>query len=148
MKQYKVIQVKDMRQLELSHLLSESREEGFRFLDRLVDDFQQGTNTFNGTEEALFAVVNSESVTLAIGGVNIDPFLDDPSIGRVRRFYVYSKHRRSGLGKLLLDRIKIHATGHFKYLVLNSSEQAERFYDSCGFIKTEQFTGATHILNL
>ncbi|MCM3766744.1 GNAT family N-acetyltransferase [Neobacillus niacini] len=148
MQQYEVTQVKDLQQMDLTHLQEESREEGFRFLDRLEADYHNGTNTFDGIGEALFAVVSKEGKVLAVGGINIDPFSDDQTIGRIRRFYVSTKHRRSGIGKLLLDTLKSHASCHFKLLVLNSSSQAEKFYQTCGFTKTEQFTRVTHILNL
>ena len=72
---------------EISHLIMESKNSGFRFLERLWNDYNDGTNTFNKTGETLIGVFDSEGKIIGIGGLNIDPYTEDHTIGRLRRFY-------------------------------------------------------------
>ncbi|MFC0273687.1 GNAT family N-acetyltransferase [Metabacillus herbersteinensis] len=64
-----------------------------------------------------------------MGGLNIDPFSNEPNIGRLRRFYVSREYRRNGLGSLLLKKIIYEAKNYFKVLVLQTdTEQADTSY--------------------
>jgi len=53
---------------ELDRLVKQSKEEGFRFVERLINDYKNGSNTFNHFGEGLFGVFNEERVLVAIGG--------------------------------------------------------------------------------
>lgn len=41
---FKVKQLKSLFYIDLTHLVKESKEEGFRFLERLVNDYENGTS--------------------------------------------------------------------------------------------------------
>lgn len=71
---FKVEQVKDLHAINIEPLVKESEVEGYRFLTRLVNDYQDGTNTFNKPGEALLSVRNEDGDVVAIGGVNQSPF--------------------------------------------------------------------------
>jgi GNAT superfamily N-acetyltransferase len=144
-----IIQIDDMLNLDWKQLVKESKEEGFRFLERLVVEYENGTNKFNKTGESLYGVFNKEVELVAIGGLNIDPFSNEKCIGRLRRFYVSRGYRRNGLGKLLLHRIICDAQKHYQVLVLHTdTEQAGQFYISQGFLKGERYHKSTHYLDL
>ena len=117
----------------LAPLVKQSVAEGYRHLERLVEDWKSGTNRFDRENEALFVATyadaapvkqavdqlkpdqpgthraRSEVVWVGIVGVNVDPYLDDPSIGRVRRLYVDPAFRRAGVGRKLVERVLDHA---------------------------------------
>jgi hypothetical protein len=88
MKEFEVKQIINLFCVDLTHLVKESKEEGFRFLERLVSDYKNGTNNFNKPGEFLYGMFNKEGVLIAIGGLNIDPYSNEQRIGRLRRFYV------------------------------------------------------------
>ncbi|MGA5691643.1 GNAT family N-acetyltransferase [Cytobacillus pseudoceanisediminis] len=90
------------------------------FLERLVNDYENGTNNFNKPGESLYGLYNKEGVLIAIGGLNIDPFSNDEKVGRLRRFYVSKDYRRNGLGRLLLTQIINDAKHFYKVLVLHT----------------------------
>ncbi|MBS4192053.1 GNAT family N-acetyltransferase [Bacillus sp. FJAT-49705] len=149
MQEFHVKQLNNLLCNNLSNLVKESKEEGFHFLERLMNEYKGGTNTFNEHGEALYGVFSKEGVCVAVGGLNIDPYSNQKIIGRLRRFYVAKKNRRKGLGKLLLKRIIYDAEKHFQVIVLRTNtEQADKFYTSLGFTKEEKFPGSTHFLNL
>lgn len=134
---------------DISPILKQSKEEGFRFVERLADEYRDGTNTFNGVGEALYGVFNESGALVAIGGVNSDPFSNKPNIGRLRRFYVSKEFRRSGVGSLLLKNIINEAKNHYRILVLNTdTEGADTFYTSYGFTKSSRYPHSTHYLML
>lgn len=128
----------------IDELLSAGRREGFLFLERLREEWQNGSNRFNKPGEALFGLsVDGELV--AIGGIN----RQDDSTGRLRRFYVLPSSRRRGLGTRLLNHILDHAAGHFRRVVLRTdTDAADRFYLGHGFIRMQDSSDATHEIEL
>ncbi|TKC15288.1 GNAT family N-acetyltransferase [Robertmurraya kyonggiensis] len=149
MGRYEVKQIKNLLDFNLNRFLEKSKEEGFRFVERLVNDYKDGSNTFNHFGEGLFGVFNEEGVLVAIGGLNNDPFSKEQYIGRLRRFYVIKEYRRTGIGSLLVTKIIDEAKRYYKILVLHTdSEQADKFYTSIGFIKTDFYPNSSHYMEL
>lgn len=135
MGRYEIKQIKNLLDFDLNGFLEKSKEEGFHFVERLVNDYKNGSNTFNHFGEGLFGVFNEEGVLVAIGGLNNDPFSKKQYIGRVRRFYVIKEYRRKGIGSLLLTNIIDEAKSYYKILELHTdNEHADKFYTSIGFI--------------
>lgn len=142
-------QIENLLAIDLAHLVKESKKEGFRFLERLIDEYKDGTNSFNKPGEFIYGVYNAHGIVVAIGGLNIDPFTENQSIGRLRRFYVAADYRRKGIGALLLNEIISDAKRYYHVLVLNTdTERADRFYTSFGFCKEDKFKNSTHYLYL
>ncbi|MHC0035371.1 GNAT family N-acetyltransferase [Pseudoneobacillus sp. C159] len=134
---------------DLTRLLEESKEEGFRFVERLVNEYQNGTNTFHQPSETLFGIFTKTNKIIAICGLNIDPFSNSTKIGRLRRFYVGRKYRRNGVGSLLLKEIILQASNHFDLLVLHTdTNEADQFYTALGFSRDNQYPNSTHFMNL
>ncbi|WP_433747488.1 GNAT family N-acetyltransferase [Falsibacillus pallidus] len=149
MEKLEVKQIDDLSMVDLNVLIKESKEDGFRFVERLVNDYQDGTNTFCQLGEGLFGVFNEQGDIVAIGGVNIDPFSGRADTGRLRRFYVSRDYRRHGLGSQLLKSIIDEASKHFSILVLHTDTiDADRFYTSYGFTKGDAYPNSTHYLEL
>jgi len=149
MKQFEVKQIKKLLDIDLTELISESRKEGFLFLERLINDYKSGINTFNKSGEFLYGVFSQEGLLIAIGGINQDPFSANERIGRLRRFYVSKGYRRKGIGRNLVTRIINDANEHYKIIVLyTDTKQADKFYTSLGFINDNRFLKSTHFLKL
>ena len=101
---------------DFAQLKEESEREGFRFLTKLSANWQAGKNRFDQKGECLFGAFSdlSSDLTsglsfdsekdslLGIGGLNQDPYLKDPAVGRVRHVYVTSRARRLGLGRKIV----------------------------------------------
>jgi GNAT superfamily N-acetyltransferase len=149
MEKYEVKHIYNLLNVDFDSLANQSKGEGFRFVERLIIDYKNGRNTFNHFGEGLFGVFNEEDILVAIGGLNKDPFSNEPHIGRLRRFYVSKEYRRIGIGSLLLKRIIDEAKGYYKILVLHTdSEQADEFYSSIGFLKGKLHLNSTHFMEL
>lgn len=112
-----------------------ARAEGYRFLERLIKDFQTGKLRFEAEGEALFAAYSADNLQ-AVGGLTHCPYspkTDEP-IGRVRRLYVHPAARGKGLGKHMVARIEQAARGNFAMVTLcTPNEAASRFYEACGY---------------
>ena len=146
---FTVERVEDLQANTISHLVKESETEGYRFLSRLVNDFQDGTNRFNKPGEALFAVQNETGDVVAIGGVNQSPFSDDTQVARLQRFYVLDDARRQGVGSLLLKQIIDHSRGTFNEVTVRTeSSKADAFYRSNGFELDDSASETTHVMTL
>ena len=125
-------------------LRSASRREGFRFLERLCKEWENGSNRFDQCGEGLFTV-SVDAKLVAIGGIN----RQDDFTGRLRRFYVLPSRRRRGLGTHLLHHILTHAAGHFRRVVLRTdTETADRFYVAHGFTRIQDPGNETHQIEL
>jgi predicted acetyltransferase len=146
---YEVKQIENLLNLDLNIIIKQSKEEGFLIGERLVYDYKNGTNTFNNFGEALFGVFNNNGEIVAIGGLNRDPFSNNPYIARVRRFYVINEYRRNGIGSLLLKNIINEEKKYYKILVLRTyTSQGDDFYTSYGFLKGNIYPSSTHYMEL
>jgi hypothetical protein len=58
-------------------------DEGFGFIDRLIDDWLTGVNRFENPGE-LFIGGFQEGRLLAVCGLNRDPYTDRDGVGRLR----------------------------------------------------------------
>ena len=145
--EYTVERVGDLNSLDIARLVEESEEEGYRFVTRLVTEFEDGSNTFNKAGEVLYCVKNTDGSVVAIGGINQSPFSQEADVGRLRRFYVLDAVRREGVGTLLLQSIIDHAKHHFKEITVRTeSAKADAFYRAGGFSFDDSASETTHIL--
>lgn len=85
--------------------------------------------------EALVGEVEGETVGFALYFTNFSTFLAKPGL-YLEDLYVRPAHRRSGLGKALLNRLAQIAVergyGRFEWTVLDWNEDAIRFYEKMG----------------
>ena len=147
MEKYEVRYINNLLDYDLDSIVKQSKEDGFRFVERLINDYKNGRNTFNRFGEGLFGVFNEEGVLVAIGGLNKDPFSNGQCIGRLRRFYVDKEYRRSGIGSLLVKKIINEAKRFYKILVLHTdTDQADKFYSSNGFTKGNLYPNSSHFM--
>ncbi|HEX9940423.1 MAG TPA: GNAT family N-acetyltransferase [Thermoanaerobaculia bacterium] len=142
-----------LRLHELSHdglagLVAESEAAGHRFLRRLIDEWDGGTNRFCQPGEALFAAVAGGRM-VGLCGLSVDPYCQDARVGRVRHLYVLRDFRRQGIATRLLDEVVAAARGTFDRLRLRTEdESAARFYGSFGFRACSGVLACTHVLEL
>ncbi|WP_088229918.1 GNAT family N-acetyltransferase [Bacillus cereus] len=134
----------DVFKYEIHHLVQESKEEGFNFLTKLVNEYESEVNTFNKTGECLYGMFQEEML-IGIGGLNQDPYTEDNKIGRLRRFYISKDYRRIGLGNLLLNRLLSHAEKYFQIVILHTdTKQGDAFYIANGFVRGNMYKGSSH----
>ncbi|NNP69839.1 GNAT family N-acetyltransferase [Acinetobacter sp. Ac_5812] len=119
---------------QIDVLIQYSEREGFRFLNRLKQDFKSGTNCFDQIGEALFVVFDQHDSLIAVGGLNQDPFAESKSVGRLRRFYIHPDYRDKKIGTYFLMHIEQYAKTYFERLDLfTDTAQAAHFYQSRGY---------------
>jgi GNAT superfamily N-acetyltransferase len=93
-------------------LRAEAARQGFLFMDRLVSDWTSGANTFSRPGECFLGAC-AEGRLVAVGGLNIDPYLMRTDVGRIRHVYVLDGWRRAGIGQALIDRLVSEARRSF-----------------------------------
>jgi len=143
---YKIKKISNLKIQSLKNLADEAKNEGYNYVRKTMDEWLQGINQFSKQSEVLWGVFDSEKC-IAIGGLNIDPFADEPAIGRVRRIYVSKKYRQKGIATYLLKKIIEQSKPFFSTLRLSTNNQnAAELYESMGFIKAEGVK-QTHILS-
>jgi GNAT superfamily N-acetyltransferase len=143
-----IILVNELSRDRLSVLLTESEALGYRFLRRLIEEWERGVNRFSRPGEALFAAESGGQI-VGVCGLNVDPYLDDPRVGRVRNVYVLAECRGRGIGRRLVERAVAAARGHFDRLRLRGEEAGPaRLYESIGFRPCAGIPNCTHILEL
>lgn len=145
----RVLTIRSARSLpaEIRVLAEAAEAEKFLAIERLVANWDSGTNRFNRDGEVFFTA-RTHGKLIGCCGLNIDPYVTDPRIGRVRHLYVLPEHRRSGVATQLLRHIVATAYGVFDTLRLRSHlAEAGHFYRSIGFVESSSDTH-THLLNL
>lgn len=85
---------------------------------------------------------------VGVGGLNTDPYTQEPRVGRVRHLYVLEARRRRGVGRSLVAAIAAEAQGSFDRLrVRTPSPGGAAFYESFGFERCSE-KHCTHSLDL
>ncbi|WP_051556635.1 GNAT family N-acetyltransferase [Alkalihalobacterium bogoriense] len=147
--EYNVKKIHNLLHYDLKELKEQSKAEGFRFVERVEEEYKTGENQFSNRGEALFGVFSEKEELVALAGLNKDPHSNDSTIGRVRRFYIKQEVRRMGIGRLLINRIIMEAKLYFHTLILyTDTREADAFYQSVGFIKGVEYTKSTHYMKL
>lgn len=129
---------------DIQALLRVSREEGHNLVERLVDDWNDGSNQFDRPGEVALAA-RLDSRLVGVGGLNQDPYLDDPGVGRIRHVYVSPDVRGLGVGRVLVFSLVEHARGQFSRVRLRTGRsEASGFYLRLGFDVAPDELDATH----
>jgi GNAT superfamily N-acetyltransferase len=123
----------DSNYLMIESLAGEAKQEGFEFVQRTIDDWITGINRFSRSGEGLWGLFSGTRL-IGIGGLNIDPYADDATTGRVRHLYIRHDYRRQGHASLLMSHIIGQAKLHFHQLRLfTANPAAATFYGNLGF---------------
>ncbi|MEW7858907.1 Acetyltransferase (GNAT) domain-containing protein [Pseudomonas sp. NFIX51] len=131
---------------EILVLEAEAVTEGFRFLTRLVAEWQNGSNRFDQPGECLLGAFRDGQL-IAIGGLSYDPYAG-PDIGRLRRVYVVRAARGQNVGKALVQQLLAYAAQRFRVVRLSTdTPEGAAFYLRCGF-QPIQDDFATHVKSL
>jgi GNAT superfamily N-acetyltransferase len=138
---------RDDLEFDLSaELLDESEATRYRFLRRVVDEWHRGVNRFSRPGEALL-IAEMNNRWVGVCGLNDDPYLSDPRIGRVRKVYVLADCRRSGIARRLVRQSISRSRGHFDRLRLRAEEAGPaRLYESLGFRRSSDIVNCTHMM--
>lgn len=138
--------VSDLNNHNIYALLECSVVEGYRFIKRLINEYDNETNRFDKNGEVLF-VIELDDQVIGIGGLNIDPYLNNDTVGRIRHIYIEPKHRRKKIGKQLVELLLDEAKKHFKGVRLYTENPlADQLYQMVGFEKVEGQNKASHII--
>ena len=145
------IDIKPTQQLstiEMQTLIEDSRNQGFLFVERCVNNWIAQKNCFNKKGEVLL-IAKDKNIIVGLCGLNIDPYHQVPGLGRVRHLYVLSSNRRQGIGSQLIKKIIYYAQGNFDFLNLRTyNAEASNFYLAQGFQRCYERPECTHILRL
>ena len=138
----RIVATKDLDVTSLERMRADAAQFGFKFVDRLCDEWSSGANRFDRMSEGLFLAFDDDEV-VGVCGINRDPYAEDLRVGRVRRLYVLSTYRGRGVGRTLLDRVIENACGHFDLLRVRT-DYANDFYLARGFRPVDDDAHATH----
>jgi GNAT superfamily N-acetyltransferase len=133
---------------DLKPLLDLSLQEAYGFLQTLWDEYQSGKTTFSEHGAVLLGSRLGERL-IAVGGIHTDPYLNSPSVGRIRHVYVDPIYRRNGVGKQLVHSLVRHASSQFRFVTLRTqTQQGCAFYEALGFSPVFRFEHATHWIEI
>jgi GNAT superfamily N-acetyltransferase len=143
-----ITRLDDLPLCRFAEMLAESEASGYRFLRRVVVEWESGINRFARPGEALL-VAGLDGRWVGVCGLSIDPYLEDPRVGRVRNVYVLAAWRRTGIGRRLVEEAVARAHGAFDRLRLRAEEaRAASLYESLGFRTCSGISSCTHVLEL
>lgn len=138
------LEIREVRALPdtITALEAAAIAEGFRFLTRLVLEWENGSNRFDRPGECLLGVW-CDGELIAIGGLSRDPHTSAQT-GRLRRLFVVQTARRQGVGETLVKALLARARQHFQAVrLLTDTEAGAAFYVRCGF-RPVQSDSASH----
>ena len=116
---------------DFSALRTDAAREGHNFIERLVQEWADGTNRFCGPGEGL-QVARVAGALAGIGGMTIDPFQRDAL--RMRRFYVRPAFRRRGIARVLARALFETAGKDCRRMHVNAgTDRAAAFWEHLGF---------------
>jgi GNAT superfamily N-acetyltransferase len=130
-------------------LAAEARDEGHGFVDRLADEWTRGTNRFDAPGKLLLGAFEAGALA-AIGGLNRDPYTQQPRVARLRHLYVRPAWRRRGIGAALVHALIAVARERDDFACVRlrtHAATAARLYERLGFAAVVE-PDATHRLAL
>ncbi len=128
----------------ISDLAVSAESEGFGMVRRLVDDYIADVNRFSKRGECLCIALHGDHV-IAIGGINVDPYHDSSSLGRIRHLYVSPDFRRDGVGRRLMELIEGHGRKRFEtFQLFTESLAASRFYEALSYVPVHDRWKVSH----
>ncbi|QDT28407.1 Acetyltransferase (GNAT) family protein [Gimesia panareensis] len=129
---------------QLNQLALEARSLGQHMVERLQQEWWNGSNRFDQDGEFVLIAVQNECI-VGVCGLNRDPYCSGNDTGRVRRLYVSAAVRRQGIGRLLVKAIQQRCPGVFTQLQLRThSPEADAFYRALGFRPVDGDPTCTH----
>ena len=131
---------------DIRGLLETSEAEGHNLVRRLVEEWDDGSNRFDRPGETIFeARVGLRLV--GVGGLNRDPYLDDPDVARIRHVYVAPDVRHTGVGRALVQALVENARHRFKRVRLRTTTpHGSAFYIAIGFEPIDEPAGTHQIV--
>lgn len=105
---------------DFENLLVDSVDNGHQFLLKLQAEWLSGANRFSKPGERLLAATEQDWL-IGVGGITIDPYLNDAAKGRIRHVYVHSRFRRKGIVAAILKDLEKDAVHHFDALTLRTN---------------------------
>jgi GNAT superfamily N-acetyltransferase len=128
----------------LQWLAADADADGHRMVSRLIEEWINQANRFDCLGERLYCAIIDGQIC-GVCGLNRDPFANDPTVGRVRRLYVATAHRRQGVASSVLWQLVSDAKAHFHLLHLRTHDpRAAAFYESIGFSPVHGEPTCTH----
>ncbi len=113
-------------------------------LERLREEWELGENRFAMPGEGFFVAKRGE-LLVGVCGLNRDPYASRARVGRLRRLYVSSSHRRSGVARALVGEALSGARECFSIVrVRAGTSDADLFYRALGFKPLKTCETATH----
>lgn len=134
-----LIQATEQLPPQIQALAQHAAKEGYEPLTRLIEEYQSGKNRFDQKGEVLLLAYDQDQL-IACGGLNQQWGENEieARIGRVRRFYVHPKYRKSGVGRQLLAHLEKCARPNFSALCLNTADlSAASFYQKQNYVFVE-----------
>jgi GNAT superfamily N-acetyltransferase len=130
---------------DVNILRDEATSEGFRFMDKLCDEWQSGANRFSGSGEVFLGVFQGPRL-IGLGGLNVDPYVTGSETGRLRHVYVLNSHRRQGVATKLVRKLLDEASYSFRSARLFTDTKAgAMFYEAVGFMPSSS-PSASHVI--
>ena len=128
--------------VDFDEILGEAKAEGYRFVERLRDEWHANVTRFDHDDETLLVARVGETLA-AIGGITRDPVAQDAL--RMRRFYVRCSFRGQGFGRQLVKALLEHPRRSGRTIMVNAGGKSSPFWEALGFAP-DMRDGHTHIL--
>jgi GNAT superfamily N-acetyltransferase len=127
---------------QIIELRDEATNEGFRFIEKLITEWESGANRFDQPGECFLGAF-TEADFIGVGGLNRDPYVGGGTTGRIRHLYVQRSARGQGVGSALLRRLLDQANAAFERVRLRTdTREAGAFYLSHGFLPVADETAS------
>ncbi len=124
-----------------------ARAEGHTMLDRLAEQWRDGSNRFDRCGECYLGL-HVNGALAAVGGIGRDGYAGGEGLGRVRHLFVRPDLRQMGHGSALLRHLIESARPAFPALRLRTGNSAAAaFYERHGFFGVDE-PCATHRITL
>src|SRR5262245_57996594 len=104
----------------LQRLAEEAQDEGFQFVTRFLADLAAERAALDTEHEFFLGAFDADQL-VGFGGVTPDPYIDDPTVGRVRHLFVRVWARRSGIGRSLVRALEDRAAPVYQRLRLRTN---------------------------
>jgi GNAT superfamily N-acetyltransferase len=139
----RIVEVRGELRPNFTALLAQAEQRGHEFVSRFYANWSRGNELYAGPDEGIFAAYLGAKL-VGIAAIAIDPYLENPAVGRLRHVFVLREARGKGVASALVAKCLERGRCFHAIRLRTGNPDAARIYERAGFVRID-LKDASHI---
>jgi GNAT superfamily N-acetyltransferase len=139
----RIVEVRGEPRPNFTALLAQAEQQGHKFVSRFHANWSRGNEPYAGPDEGIFAAYLGTKL-VGIAAIAVDPYLENPAVGRLRHVFVLREARGKGVASALVAKCLERGRCFHAIRLRTLNPEAARIYERAGFVRID-LKDASHI---